>query len=103
MTLTEFVLSFLHVDHGLQVYRFFFLVYWTSVISGFLGYFLLVLELIGIGSLLRPVLSPSACIQLLWYGLYFGILGRDCAEVVSDTLVSLSSWIVDQGLELQLN
>ena len=24
---------------------------------------------------------------LLWYGLYFGILGRDCAEIASDWMV----------------
>ena len=56
---------------------------------GFGGYVLLILELFGIGLLLRPVLSPILSIQMLWYGLYFGVLGRDCAEVVSDTLVGL--------------
>ena len=23
----------------------------------------------------------------MWYGLYFGVLGRDCAEVASDRMV----------------
>ena len=73
------------------MYQFFFFAYWTSVILGLLGYLLLILELIGIGALLRPMLSPSAPIQLLWYGLYFGVLGRDFAEVVSDTLVIMHS------------
>lgn len=71
----------------MKVYTFFLAVYKTSVFVGFGGYVLLVLELLGIGLLMRPVLSPVLSIQMLWYGLYFGVLGRDCAEVVSDTLV----------------
>lgn len=73
--------------HLLQVYTLFLAIYKTSIVVGFGGYVLLILELFGIGLLLRPVLSPILSIQMLWYGLYFGVLGRDCAEVVSDTLV----------------
>lgn len=29
----------------------------------------------------------GACVLLLWYGLYFGVLGRDCAEVAADRMV----------------
>lgn len=72
------------------MYTFFLGVYKTSIVVGVSGYMLLLLELFGIGALLRPILSPSLSIQMLWYGLYFGVLGRDCAEVVSDTLVSPS-------------
>lgn len=74
--------------HGLQVYTLFLGIYKTSIVVGFGGYILLILELFGVGMLLRPLLSPILSIQMLWYGLYFGVLGRDCAEVVSDTLVS---------------
>jgi RING finger protein 121 len=48
-----------------RVYTFFLAVYKSSVIVGFAGYFLLVLELFGIGMLLRPVLSPMLSIQML--------------------------------------
>lgn len=71
-----------------QVYTFFLGVYKTSVVVGVGGYALLVLEIFGVGVLLRPLFGPTLSIQMLWYGLYFGVLGRDCAEVVSDTLVS---------------
>lgn len=33
------------------------------------------------------ILPKDAAIDLLWYGLYFGVLGRDCAEVASDRMV----------------
>ena len=65
-------------------------VYRASVLVGVAGYGLLMLELFGVGALLRPLLSPKLGFQVLWYGLYFGVLGRDCAEVVSDTMVGRS-------------
>lgn len=48
-----------------RVYTFFLAVYKCSVVVGIVGYFLLVLELFGIGMLLRPVLSPMLSIQML--------------------------------------
>ena len=55
---------------------------------GLLGYALLILELCGIGKFLRAAVAPTASFMLLWYGLYFGVLGRDCAEVAADRMVS---------------
>lgn len=54
---------------------------------GVCGYGLIFFELFGLGHLLRLFLPPTISIDLLWYGLYFGILGRDCAEVASDWMV----------------
>jgi len=48
-----------------RVYTFFLAVYKCSVIVGFAGYFLVILEILGIGMLLRPVLSPMLSIQML--------------------------------------
>ena len=72
-----------------QVYSYFLGIYKVSVGVGIAGYALLVLEFCGIGTFLRPAIAPSACLMLLWYGLYFGVLGRDCAEVAADRMVSL--------------
>ena len=73
----------------MQVYSYFLGIYKVSVGVGIAGYALLVLEFCGIGAFLRPALAPTACLMLLWYGLYFGVLGRDCAEVAADRMVSL--------------
>jgi hypothetical protein len=35
----------------------------------------------------RLILPQGTSLTLLWYGLYFGILGRDCAEVATDRMV----------------
>ena len=48
----------------------------------------LLAEVVGIGHLFRLIhVPPDLALDLLWYGLYFGVLGRDCAEVASDRMV----------------
>ena len=61
-----------------------------SVAVGGIGYLLLLLELFGIGPILRFLYPPTLSIMMVWYGLYFGILGRDCAEVAADRMVRSS-------------
>ena len=71
-----------------QVYSYFLGVYKISVGVGLAGYALLIMEMCGMGPFLRHALEPIAAFMLLWYGLYFGVLGRDCAEVAADRMVS---------------
>jgi hypothetical protein len=71
----------------LQVYSWFLLAHKVSVALGVTGYILVVVEMFGVGAVMRPVLPQSLCVCLLWYGLYFGVLGRDCAEVAADRMV----------------
>ncbi|KAK9815596.1 hypothetical protein WJX72_006534 [[Myrmecia] bisecta] len=71
-----------------KVYAWFLGLYKLSVFVGAAGYVLLVLEMTGIGMLLRPVLPQTTAVLLVWYGLYFGVLGRDAAEVASDRMAS---------------
>jgi hypothetical protein len=70
-----------------QVYRWFLGVYNVSVGVGLAGYALLVLELFAASSSARPPLPGGTAIVMLWYGLYFGVLGRDAAEVAADRMV----------------
>ena len=72
----------------LKVYSYFLGVYKISVGVGLAGYALLILEVCGMGPFFRHALEPIAAVMLLWYGLYFGVLGRDCAEVAADRMVS---------------
>ncbi|GAB4824246.1 hypothetical protein N2152v2_011292 [Parachlorella kessleri] len=83
--------SFKKLDKTLpkKVYRWFLGVFRVSIAVGFCGYVLLILEIFGIGMLLRPVLSPVTALVAVWYGLYYGILSRDSAEVASDRIASM--------------
>ncbi|PNW85410.1 hypothetical protein CHLRE_03g185100v5 [Chlamydomonas reinhardtii] len=69
-----------------QVYTFFLGIYKASKIVGVTGYCMVLAELFGMGPLLHLLLPKDLPIDLVWYGLYFGILGRDCAQVATDTL-----------------
>ena len=76
------------------MYSYFLGVYKVSVAVGLAGYALLILEACGMGPFLRKALEPVAAFMLLWYGLYFGVLGRDCAEVAADRMVGPPSmWV----------
>ena len=55
-----------------------------SVAAGVAGYAGLVLSMFLAAFGLPGLLSDGAGLTLLWYGLYFGVLGRDAAEVAAD-------------------
>jgi RING finger protein 121/175 len=76
-----------------QVYRWFLGVFRVSVMVGATGYVLLTISIFGAGvtqgpSPLGPLTDPATVLTVLWYGLYFGILTRDCAEVASDRMAA---------------
>lgn len=67
------------------MYTFFLGIYKASKIVGVTGYCMVLAELFGMGPLLHLLLPKDLPIDLVWYGLYFGILGRDCAQVRKST------------------
>ena len=69
------------------IFSFFLYSHNVCVAIGACGYVLFLLELLGLGPLIWKLLGKSASAILLWYGLYFGILGRDTAEVAFSGLV----------------
>uniref|UniRef100_A0A061R4V6 RING finger protein 121 n=1 Tax=Tetraselmis sp. GSL018 TaxID=582737 RepID=A0A061R4V6_9CHLO len=72
-----------------KVYTWFLLLYKISVGIGSIGYVLLLvfyfLEIFGLHHLVHDVISkvltPTSAILWIWYGLYFGILGRERRSV----------------------
>ena len=48
------------------MYRWFLGVFRVSIAVGFCGYVLLILEIFGIGLLLRPLLSPVTALVAVW-------------------------------------
>lgn len=68
------------------MYTFFLGIYRVSKVVGVAGYCLVMAELFGAGPLMHMVLPRDLAIDMVWYGLYFGILGRDCAQVATDSI-----------------
>ncbi|CAD7698816.1 unnamed protein product [Ostreobium quekettii] len=75
-----------------KVYTWFLGVYKVSLAVGLVGYVLLLMTIFGLGPIIWTVVpagtTANITFLMLWYGLYFGILGRDCAEVASDCLAA---------------
>eukprot|EP00195_Chlamydomonas_chlamydogama_P012155 CAMPEP_0202897870 /NCGR_PEP_ID=MMETSP1392-20130828/6528_1 /ASSEMBLY_ACC=CAM_ASM_000868 /TAXON_ID=225041 /ORGANISM="Chlamydomonas chlamydogama, Strain SAG 11-48b" /LENGTH=379 /DNA_ID=CAMNT_0049583633 /DNA_START=134 /DNA_END=1273 /DNA_ORIENTATION=- len=71
-----------------KVYAWFLGVYKISKFIGVAGYILLLCEMLGLGLVMRKFIPKDLAIDLVWYGVYFGVLGRDCAEVASDRMAS---------------
>jgi len=79
-----------------RVYAWFYLVYRLSYGCTIVGYTLVMLEFLGFTHLLVAatgieMLHSTAYVGalLLFYGLYYGVLGRDCAEMCTDRLASI--------------
>ena len=68
------------------VYRWFLWIYQGSYALGIIGYLVLLLVFTGLGLLLpfNPDVILETGVTLVFYGVYYGVMGRDCAEVCVD-------------------
>eukprot|EP01122_Echinamoeba_exundans_P013008 TRINITY_DN5604_c0_g1_i2.p1 TRINITY_DN5604_c0_g1~~TRINITY_DN5604_c0_g1_i2.p1 ORF type:complete len:312 (+),score=22.72 TRINITY_DN5604_c0_g1_i2:104-1039(+) len=77
-----------------RVYMFFFIIYRLTYAISVVGYVFLVGEFMGFSQVIGAVIGDqtfhlgSYAITLLFYGLYFGVLNRDCAEIVTERMAS---------------
>ena len=72
------------------VYRWFLWIYQASYVLGIIGYIVLLVMFTGLGLLLpfTPDVILEAGTILVFYGVYYGVLGRDCAEVCVDYMAA---------------
>jgi RING finger protein 121 len=71
-----------------NIYKWFLGVFRVSVGIGLTGYLMLLVDVLSGGLLFSTFVENGLSLLLIWYGLYFGILTRDCAEVISDRMVA---------------
>lgn len=70
------------------VYRWFLLSHRITAPIATIGVSLVVGDFLGLGVLEAMVVSPEVQLLLFFYGMYFGILTRDCAELTTDLMSS---------------
>lgn len=82
------------------VYKWFLLFYKINYGTGIVGYAIVMLTLFGINLLFG--IKPDDCmdlgVSLLFYGLYFGVLGRDFAEICADVMASTIGYYTESGM-----
>lgn len=57
---------------------------------GIIGYAIIMGTFFGLNLLLliSPEIAMSAGVTIIFYGLYFGVLGRDCAELCTEKMAA---------------
>lgn len=76
--------------HNRLVYRWFLFIYQATYVLGIVGYLILLLIFTGLG-LLLPITPDTVMeigVTLVFYGVYFGVLGRDFAELSVDFMAA---------------
>lgn len=71
-----------------MVYKYFLFLHKGSYILGIIGYLILMFTLLGVNLIfnIKSNTSMDIGICLLFYGIYYGVLGRDLAEICTYTL-----------------
>ncbi|XP_044274504.1 RING finger protein 121 isoform X4 [Varanus komodoensis] len=82
------------------VYKWFLLIYKISYAAGIVGYMAVMFTLFGLNVLFRikPEDGMDFGISLLFYGLYYGVLERDFAEVCADYMASTIGFYSASGM-----
>ncbi|XP_066444497.1 E3 ubiquitin ligase RNF121 isoform X2 [Eleutherodactylus coqui] len=82
------------------VYKWFLLLYKMSYATGIVGYIAVMFTLFGLNLLFRikPEDAMDFGISLLFYGLYYGVLGRDFAEMCADYMASTIGFYSASGM-----
>ncbi|CAG0887943.1 unnamed protein product [Darwinula stevensoni] len=83
-----------------MVYKWFFLVHKLSYALGIVGYVVMMLTLFGINAIFRSQPHPwmDFSLLLLFYGLYYGVLGRDVAEICADRMAAHIGYYTPIGM-----
>ncbi|THD20770.1 RING finger protein [Fasciola hepatica] len=86
-----------------RVYRWFLLMYNVSYVLGVFGYILMMLTIFQINTLflLSTQLAMDISILALFYGLYYGVISRDFAEVCTDKMAAQIGYHVPQGMPVR--
>ncbi|KAK0417674.1 hypothetical protein QR680_013142 [Steinernema hermaphroditum] len=99
---TRFLLTWPHVSGGTPrfVYKWFLFLHKMSYVLGIVGYLLIVGALMGLHFLIgwkaNELLDMG--ILFMFYGLYYGVLGRDFAHICTDRLACKIGYFTHEGL-----
>ena len=72
------------------VYKWFYNIHRVTYFLGIVGYLIIMGTFLGINVLLyiSPDTAMGAGVTIIFYGLYYGVLGRDCAEICTDKMAA---------------
>ncbi|EEB10744.1 RING finger protein, putative [Pediculus humanus corporis] len=82
------------------VYKWFYFLYKLSYGLGIIGYIILMATFLGVNLIFdsKPHLWMDCGLLFLFYGLYYGVLGRDIAEICADKMASHIGYYNAKGM-----
>ncbi|KAF4531752.1 hypothetical protein B566_EDAN014492 [Ephemera danica] len=82
------------------VYKWFYLLYKLSYGLGIIGYVIMMATFFGLNLLFntKPHVWMDVGLLFLFYGLYYGVLGRDIAEICADKMASHIGYYTASGM-----
>ncbi|XP_026466413.1 RING finger protein 121 [Ctenocephalides felis] len=82
------------------VYKWFYFLYKLSLVLGIIGYGMVMATFAGVNLIFnqRPHSWMDLGFLLLFYGLYYGVLGRDIAEICADKIASKIGYYTREGI-----
>ncbi|XP_050442834.1 RING finger protein 121 [Adelges cooleyi] len=82
------------------VYKWFYFIYKLTYVLGIIGYSIMILSFFGISVVfnVNPAVWVDCGLLIMYYGLYFGVLGQDVAEICASTMASNLGYYTPQGI-----
>ncbi|XP_076067490.1 E3 ubiquitin ligase RNF121 [Oratosquilla oratoria] len=83
-----------------QVYKWFFFIYKVCCGLGVIGYVIIMVTMMGFNLLfgVKPNVWMDAGLLFIFYGLYYGVMGRDLAEVCAGKMASHIGYYTPHGM-----
>ncbi|XP_055312521.1 E3 ubiquitin ligase Rnf121 isoform X3 [Sitodiplosis mosellana] len=85
------------------VYKWFYFIYKLSYGLGIVGYIIMMLTFVGFNLVFNqpPTVWMDVGFMFVYYGLYFGVLGRDVSEICADKMASNIGYYTPQGMPIR--
>lgn len=82
------------------VYKWFYFNYKLTYVLGIFGYFIMVAAFFGISVVfnVNPAIWMDYGLIIMYYGLYFGVLGQDIAEICASKMAAHLGYYTPQGM-----
>jgi len=87
-----------------RVYTWFLLIYKLSYFFGIIGYLVIMSTLFGLNILfmIKPAAAMDFGFLITFYGLYFGVVGRDLSAVCSDKMAAQIGYYTESGVPTRI-
>ncbi|KAL1110082.1 hypothetical protein AAG570_008160 [Ranatra chinensis] len=82
------------------VYKWFYFIYKLSYALGLMGYVMMLATFFGLNLVfdVKPKSMMDIAVLFIFYGLYYGVLGQDIAEISSDKMASHIGYYSKEGI-----